>query len=219
MKKFFFLILLPIYLSAQTTKDTISVDTTDLLYREDQFYISLSYNLIQNRPTGFKQFSISPGLTAGFLRDFPITKNRRFAIAPGIGYSYNNIKQFINSDELLGVGSIAPSENIRSIITTHGIEIPIEFRWRNSTPQSHKFWRVYTGFKSTYIFNSKLTVESTSGTEKESISDRVNRWQFGVYVAAGFNTWNPYIYYGINPIFKDGSKFGNLNVGFQFYIL
>lgn len=219
MNKIVFFILFPIFIWSQAPITKAPNQGIDSLYREDQFYISLSYNLVQNRPAGFKQFSISPGITAGIFRDIPLTKSRRFAIAPGIGYSYNNIKQFINSDELLGVGTLVPAENIRSIITTHGIEIPIEFRWRNSTPESHKFWRVYTGFKSTYIFNSKLKVESSTGSEKESISELVNRWQFGVYVAAGFNTWNPYIYYGINPIFKDGSKIGNLNVGFKFYIL
>ena len=74
----------------------------DSLFREDQFFVSVSYNLVQNRPSGFKQFGFSQGFTAGFLRDFPISKDRKWAIAPGVGYSYNNIKQFVNSDEIFG---------------------------------------------------------------------------------------------------------------------
>ena len=128
----------------------------DSLYREDQFYASLSYNLIQNRPDGFKQFSFSPGITFGILRDFPISKNRHWAIAPGIGYSYNNIKQFINSEEIVGATENTSSENIRTIITNHSVDFPLEIRWRNSTPSSHSFWRIYTGFKTSYVFNSKL---------------------------------------------------------------
>ena len=191
----------------------------DSLYREDQFYASLSYNLIQNRPDGFKQFSFSPGISFGVLRDLPISKNRHWAIAPGIGYSYNNIKQFINSEEIVGATENISSENIRTIITTHSVDFPLEIRWRNSTPSSHSFWRIYTGLKTSYVFNSKLKLETTTESSKESISDEINRWQYGAYISVGFNTWNPYIYYGLNPIFKEGSKMSNFNVGFIFYIL
>ena len=195
----------------------------DSLYREDQFYASLSYNLIQNRPDGFKQFLFSPGITFGILRDIPISKNRHWAIAPGIGYSYNNIKQFINSEEIVSATENNTSENIRTIISSHSIDFPLEIRWRNATPNSHSFWRIYTGFKTSYVFNSKL--ESTTENTKESILDEINRLQYGAYISVGFNTWNPYIYYGLNPIFKSAELNGkaieinSLNFGFMFYIL
>jgi hypothetical protein len=213
--RIFFFLWIPFFCFSQEIKP-IEVDS---LYREDQFYASLSYNLIQNRPDGFKQFSFSPGITFGILRDFPITKNRHWAIAPGIGYSYNNIKQFINSEEIVGAIENITSENIRTIITNHSMDFPLEIRWRNSSPDSHSFWRIYTGLKTSYVFNSKLKLESTTESTKESISDEINRWQYGAYISVGFNTWNPYIYYGLNPIFKEGSKMSNFNVGFIFYIL
>ena len=211
--KILFFLWIPFFCFSQEIKP-IEIDS---LYREDQFYASLSYNLIQNRPDGFKQFSFSPGVTFGILRDIPISKNRHWAIAPGIGYSYNNIKQFINSVEIVGATENNTSENIRTIISSHSIDFPLEIRWRNATPNSHSFWRIYTGFKTSYVFNSKL--ESTTENTKESILDEINRLQYGAYVSVGFNTWNPYIYYGINPIFKEGSKMSNFNVGFIFYIL
>jgi hypothetical protein len=210
-----FFLWIPFFCFSQEIKP-IEIDS---LYREDQFYASLSYNLIQNRPDGFKQFSFSPGVTFGILRDIPISKNRHWAIAPGIGYSYNNIKQFINSEEIVGATENISSENIRTIITTHSVDFPLEIRWRNSTPSSHSFWRIYTGLKTSYVFNSKLKLETTTESSKESISDEINRWQYGAYISVGFNTWNPYIYYGLNPIFKEGSKMSNFNVGFIFYIL
>ena len=210
-----FFLWIPFFCFSQEIKP-IEIDS---LYREDQFYASLSYNLIQNRPEGFKQFSFSPGITFGILRDLPISKNRHWAIAPGIGYSYNNIKQFINSEEIVGATENTTSENIRTIITTQSFDFPLEIRWRNSTPNSHSFWRIYTGLKTSYVFNSKLKLESTTENTKESISDEINRWQYGAYISVGFNTWNPYIYYGLNPIFKEGSKMSNFNVGFIFYIL
>ena len=210
-----FFLWIPFFCFSQEIKP-IEIDS---LYREDQFYASLSYNLIQNRPDGFKQFSFSPGISFGVLRDIPISKNRHWAIAPGIGYSYNNIKQFINSEEIVGATENTSSENIRTTITSHSVDFPLELRWRNSTPSSHSFWRIYTGLKTSYVFNSKLKLETTTESSKESISDEINRWQYGAYISVGFNTWNPYIYYGLNPIFKEGSKMSNFNVGFIFYIL
>ncbi len=211
--KILFFLWIPFFCFSQEIKP-IEIDS---LYREDQFYASLSYNLIQNRPDGFKQFSFSPGVTFGILRDIPISKNRHWAIAPGIGYSYNNIKQFINSVEIVSATENNTTENIRTIISSHSIDFPLEIRWRNATPNSHSFWRIYTGFKTSYVINSKL--ESTTENTKESILDEINRLQYGAYISVGFNTWNPYIYYGINPIFKEGSKMSNFNVGFIFYIL
>lgn len=220
MKKIVFLIIFfsaffQFSLSQENEKSVYKV--VDSLFREDQFYVSISYNLVQNRPSGFKQFSFSTGITAGFLRDFPISKDRKWAIAPGVGYSYNNIKQFVNSDEIFG--DYGASENIRTRINSHGIEFPLEIRWRNAVPTNHKFWRVYAGFKATYIFDATIKFESSVGEEKSKILDDVNRWQYGAYLSFGFNTWNPYIYYGLNPIFKDGSEMRNFNLGFIFYIL
>lgn len=205
------------FLYSQEKQEESIYKVTDSLFREDQFYVSISYNLVQNRPNGFKQFSFSPGITAGFLRDFPISKDRKWAVAPGIGYSYNNIKQFVNSDEFFE--GATTSENIQTKIISHGIEFPLELRWRNATPTSHKFWRVYAGFSATYVFDATIKVESSSGKEKSKILDDINRWQYGAYLSFGFNTWNPYVYYGLNPIFKDGSKMRNFNLGFMFYIL
>jgi hypothetical protein len=62
-------------------------------YREDQFYVGISYNILQNKPSGFSQNSFSSGFTFGFLRDMPINATRTFAIAPGLGFSYQNYHQ------------------------------------------------------------------------------------------------------------------------------
>lgn len=218
MKKIFFylVVFLGFTQSSFSQEDSSTYKVVDSLFREDQFYVSVSYNLVQNRPSGFRQFGFSQGFTAGFLRDFPISKDRKWAIAPGIGYSYNNIKQFVNSNDIFGDGS---SENVRATITSHSVDFPLEVRWRNASPTNHKFWRVYAGFKATYVLGANIKVETTSGNEKNSILEDVNRWQYGAYLSFGFNTWNPYVYYGLNPIFNEGSKMSNFNIGFIFYIL
>lgn len=216
----FFIILFTFSVWSQKAKEKEEPSiykVVDSLFREDQIYFSISYNLVQNRPSGFKQYSFSSGLTGGFLRDIPISKNRHWAIALGIGYSYNNIKQFINSADLIENPVVL--ENIQSTIITHGIDLPLEVRWRNATPTNHKFWRIYGGFKATYLVGAKLKFESSIANETDAVLEDVNRWQYGAYLATGFNTWNFYAYYGFNPIFKEGSQISNLNLGFMFYIL
>ena len=212
-----FLIIVLLFSSFGFSQQKEANSVIDSLFREDQFYFSVSYNLLQNRPAGFKQYSFSPALTAGFLRDFPISKNRNWSIAPGIGYSYNDAKQLISEKDLIGTGSA--TDIIRTRVIFHQLEFPIEFRWRNATPDSHKFWRVYGGFKASYVFSGQLILEDASGRDKFDVTDELTKWQFGAYIAAGYNTWNPYIYYGLDPIFKNGSKLSSFNVGLKFYIL
>jgi len=63
------------------------------LYREDQFYFNVSFNNIQNAPSGLKQNKISSSLAFGFLRDMPINKSRTFSIAAGLGYTKNILNE------------------------------------------------------------------------------------------------------------------------------
>ena len=59
----------------------ISSDTTNVddKYREDQFYISVTYNLIGKKPSGLSQNGFSSGIHCGFIRDMPINKARNVA--------------------------------------------------------------------------------------------------------------------------------------------
>lgn len=212
-----FLIIVLLFSSFGFSQQKEANSVIDSLFREDQFYFSVSYKLLQNRPNGFKQYSFSPALTVGFLRDFPISKNRHWALAPGIGYAYNDAKQLISENDLIGTGS--STDIIRTRIIFHQLEFPIELRWRNATPESHKFWRIYGGFKASYVFSGQLVLENTSSREKTDVTDELTKWQFGAYLAVGYNTWNPYVYYGLDPIFKNGSKLSSFNVGLKFYIL
>jgi hypothetical protein len=194
----------------------------DSLFREDQIYCSISYNFLQNKPGNFSQYSFSTGLTAGFLRDFPISKNRHWSIALGLGYAFNDLKQNI---DFAAVSSSASNTVIKSSMTLHYVELPLEIRWRNASPNSHKFWRIHTGFKFSYLVGGSFNYESASiGNGNFKSKEVANELQYGVYIAFGFNTWNPYIYYGLNPIFDQNkttleNNLAALNVGLKFYIL
>ena len=170
----------------------------------------------------FEQFGFSQGFSGGFLRDFPISKNRHWSIAPGIGYSYNDLKQNI---DFSAASSSSAVTIVRSRMTLHYLEVPLEIRWRNASPESHKFWRIHTGIKASYLLNGKLNYESdTQGNKSENLKNSLNNWQYGVYLSFGFNTWNPYIYYGLQPIFEKNktaveNNSSALHIGLKFYIL
>ena len=110
-------------------------------------------------------------------------------------------------------------------LTLHYLDIPVEFRWRTSTPESHKFWRIYTGFKFSYLVYDRSKYVDSQVTNKVTGNSDLNKFQYGTYLSVGYNTVNFYVYYGLNPIFKSAVLNGNslevntLNFGFMFYIL
>jgi len=201
-----------------------TIKVTDPFYREDQFYLGVTHSVLSNQPDLFKQRSISIGTNFGFLRDFPINKQRTFAIAPGFGFALYNLR---HNMVLTSVDPIAvavdgnPQKNVQKLSY---VEIPLEIRWRNSKVHSHKFWRVYTGIKYSYLLNATSKYEGSLGNTTIKNKDVFSKSNIGVYVSAGFNTWNLYAYYGFKPLYKQNtlnanSTINTLNVGLMFYIL
>jgi hypothetical protein len=142
-------------LSFGQEQDTLQVKVIDSLYREDQIYIGLTYNIMDNRPTDLKQNFFSPGINFGFLRDFPINKKRTVAIAPGIGFSYLGYNQNLLIQKIDGeidYSVVSSTTFDRNNLSFYAIDFPIEFRWRNSSPENFRFIRIYSGFKYSYIF-------------------------------------------------------------------
>lgn len=208
----------------------IDFDAVDSLYREDQFYLNITYNALQKRPEGINQNKLSPGFGVGFLRDMPFNKKRTFAIAAGLGYSlsiYNQNLGIFNSNGTNTYQVLDPTISYsKNKLSLHYVDLPVEFRWRNSTPESHIFWRVYSGVKLSYLFYNQYKSVSSLGTIKQSNNKDFNQFQYGVYLSVGWNTWNFYAYYGLNPLLKSSAKIDNqaidmntTNFGLMFYIL
>ena len=204
-------------------------EAVDSLYREDQFYIGVTYNTLQNRPIGVTQNNFTPSFSIGILRDMPINKARIKAIAAGLGYSLNSYNQNILISENNGNPqySAIPDGTFfdKNKLTLHSLDIPIEYRWRTSVPETHKFWRIYTGLKLSYLFNTQSNYEDSQTSYAVTGNPDINKFQYGTYLSVGYNTVNFNIYYGLNPIFKSAELNGRaiemntLNFGFMFYIL
>lgn len=215
--------------------DTIEKDSLpavyDVKYREDQFYASLSYNIVQQKPQDYSQYTFSTGISFGFLRDMPINKNRTYAVALGLGYSYNNIKHNMLVENLNGANvyrTIPEGSFDKNKLVLHYLDIPLELRWRNSNPTDHQFWRVYLGFKVSWLFADKALHKNDNEPKIKVTGDKnLNDFVYGAYIAAGWNTWNFYAYYGLSPIYNNAPiaekeerlKLRSLNVGLMFYIL
>jgi hypothetical protein len=218
-----FFLTMPIY--AQEADQEV-----DLSYLEDQFYVGLTYNFILNKPEDVNQQNLSYGLQFGFIKDLPLNQKRTFALGLGLGYAVNSyytnlqIVESANDFQYMILDSDLGAK--RNKLETHLLEIPIEFRWRNSTPSEYKFWRLYLGAKLGYAFGSRSKLVTDTGKDSFYVTD-VEKFRYGLMANFGYNTFNIHVYYALNNLFKDGLlmdtgqdlTFTPLRIGFIFYIL
>lgn len=231
MKLIYTLISLSVGLStiAQTQNDSLQGDRE--FYREDQFYAGVSFNLLTNLDDAINQSGFSGGFDLGFIRDFPVNKTSTLAIGLGLGININTYNQNIFLGETTsGDDIIAPIVDNNAFDTnrfsTHIVEVPIQFRWRNSTPDTYAFWRVYFGVKLGYIYYFKSTYKDDTNEVIQTDIESLNRFRTSAFLSFGYNLVNIQIQYDLNPLF-DGqftSKANSIGVnplrlGFVFYIL
>jgi Outer membrane protein beta-barrel domain len=206
------------------------VKNVDSLYKEDQFYFGLTYNALISMPEGMSQNGFSSGFHLGFIKDIPINKKRNWALGIGLGFSTNTVNHnLLITKEAQGNYNyelLESSQFTKNKFSRQLIEIPFELRWRTSTPESYKFWRVYSGFKLGYVFASKTRFTSSSENIKQTNIENFDKIQYGLSLGIGYNTWNAYVYYALNPIFKKEAKLNGesidiraVKIGLMFYIL
>ncbi|MDN3491960.1 porin family protein [Winogradskyella bathintestinalis] len=231
MKRYVFLLLQLIgFLSIAQT----DVEKSDFYenYREDQFYASITYNLLNEKPNNVSQSGFSSGFHLGFIRDMPINTRRNVAIGLGLGLSVNSYHQknlFIEEINNTARFSIIDEDDYnvsKNKFNTYVIEVPIEFRWRTSTTSNYDFWRIYSGFKMGYLLYSVTKFNSNIQDEKLYNSDSFNKLQYGLTLSVGYGRWNFHVFYGLNPIFESNYKLKGetinmkpVKIGLMFYIL
>jgi hypothetical protein len=196
-------------------------------YLEDQLYFSVQNNNLINAPNDFKTYGFSNGISFGFIKDIPLNNRRNIGLGIGLGYASNTFKNNLKMVENNGLFQFSlQNENYdTNKISTKAIEFPLEFRWRTSTPYKYKFWRIYPGIKVSYLYKNEYTFVDSSTNYKINNLEKLNTWQYGLTLSAGYSTFNLYTYFGLNPLYKD-VKINNentstkvLKVGLIFYIL
>ncbi len=212
-------------------QDTIQPISVDSLYREDQFYIGVTYNLQLNLPAGGNIRGLSGGIQLGFVRDMPINKQRNIAIAIGAGLAIDQFGQnlFIGENENDETIFRVLNDDVnfdRNRFNMAIIEAPIEFRWRTSTPSSYKFWRIYTGVRVGYAYYYKSTFKQSGNNVNQTKIPEFEPLRLSATLSFGHNTFNFFASYSINPFFKDAVTvdgetvdFRTLKIGLMFYIL
>ena len=130
---------------------TISQISNPDFYREDQFYFGSSYFIQTEQVTDFKQNGFSGNFQFGFIRDIPLNKTSTNALGIGVGFERNLFTSNIQPLEVDGeieydiiVSRFLESKNK---ISFSSIAIPIEYRWRKSSIDVYRFWRIYSGLK------------------------------------------------------------------------
>ena len=201
-------------------------------YREDQFYASITYNLLNNKPDGVSQNGFSSGFHFGFIRDMPINEKRNVAIGVGLGLSFNSYNQRnllidqVNNELALSIIDEDDLNVTKNKFSTYLIEVPFEFRWRTSTATDYNFWRIYTGLNFGYLLYDTTKFNSEDADNSFSNLNGFNNFQYGLTLSAGYGTWNFYLYYGLNTIFEENKTINDesidlksIKLGLMFYVL
>lgn len=190
----------------------------DTKYREDQFYFGITYNLIGNNDLDISQTGFSSGFHFGFIRDMPINDRRNLAIGLGIGYSANALNQNLLIEKTIDgyQYDLLPSDSFqKNRFSLHLLEVPFELRWRQSTSEIFRFWRIYTGVKFGYAFANGVKFKDGSGTSKLKSVDDFNKFHYGLTLSVGYNIVNAHIYYGLNSIFEDEAQLNERHIDFE----
>lgn len=204
----------------------------DTKYREDQFYIGITFNLLVNKPADMSQNGFSGGLHLGYIRDLPINKRRNLAIGVGGGFSMNTYNQNLFIGEAQGGETIFKvADNSvtynKNWLSTYLLEAPLQLRWRTSTVANHKFWRIYTGLKFGYVYAYKANFEQTGNHVVQTDIPELDRFRMGATFSFGYGTFNFYFYYSLTPFFKDARLYttqedlslNTFKLGLMFYLL
>ena len=130
-------------------------------YLEDQLYLTLSYDILTNAPKAFDHNGFSGSFSTGFIKDIPVNESRNFGFGLGLGYGYSAFIQNMKIESNNGNITFEPIDSYKkNWLKEHKLEMPIEIRFRGSTPNKYKFWRVYTGIKLSYVLASKSKFEN-----------------------------------------------------------
>ncbi|KQC32084.1 outer membrane insertion c-terminal signal protein [Nonlabens sp. YIK11] len=208
-------------------------EVVDSLYREDQFYLGLSFNLVVNDPSSFSQNGFSGGLHFGFIRDMPINERRNVALGVGLGLSSNTYNSNLVIGETVNERTVFRTiENIQdnsdaNRFSTNLVEVPIQFRWRTSTPTTFNFWRIYPGFKVGYMYFFRSTFKDGDFLIRQTDVPELNRLRYHATLAIGNGSFNAFVNYSLNDMFDknavtvDGDDVGLqiIKFGIEFYFL
>ena len=214
-KQHFLLLLIASFALAQSPADSF--------YREDQIYVSIGYPLLIDTPEGLTQNKLSHTFSLGFIRDMPINSARNLAFGLGLGLNYNVVYTNLQfTDDIKSTTFV--SGDVINQWNSVDAEIPLEFRWRTSTPINYQFWRVYAGVVGYYSLSANHHTRTAIIETNASLS--VQKFRLALRLNVGNNTWNLTYTHPIDSFFdfdksthnKSLSQLKTAKLGLVFYI-
>lgn len=222
----FLFISLPLFAQDPAEDSEVVVDS---LYREDQFYFALTYNLLTAVPKGVRIQGFSGGVRMGFLRDMPLNKKRTLAVAIGAGLGLNRYGSTLSISDVNGATQFAvlgdDAEFDSNRFSTVHLEAPVEFRWRSSSPTEYRFYRVHAGLNFSYAISNRATFVEQGQRIKTTNIEAFEKFQVQATLLFGYNTVNFFAAYNVTPFFDSTTLGGQqvdfkpLNLGILFYFL
>ncbi|MGB1041974.1 MAG: porin family protein [Tenacibaculum sp.] len=203
-------------------KDSLQVGDK---YWEDQLYINVSYNILNNQPNELSKSGFSFGFSGGYIKDIPFNVKGKTALGVGVGYAFDSFNHSLrvvksNPNAFQVADGITANK-----LKTHSLEFPIQLRWRTSDVNTYSFWRVYAGVKLSYNLSNTFSYSDVNTVVSLNNIEEYNNWQTGLTLSAGYGTFNFYMYYGLTPILKNAALNGNaidtkiIKIGLSFYLL
>jgi hypothetical protein len=214
-KQCFLLLLIASFALAQSPADS--------LYREDQIYASIGYPLLIDTPEDLTQNKLSHTFSLGFIRDMPINSARNLAFGIGLGLNYNVVYTNLQFTDDMEATTFVSGDVINQWSSVDA-EIPLELRWRSSTPMNYQFWRIYAGVVGYYSLSAKQRVRTFLSESTTSLS--VQNFRLALRLSVGNNTWNLTYTLPIDSFFdfdkpahnKSLSQIKTAKLGLIFYI-
>ena len=107
------------------------------------------------------------------------------------------------------------------------LELPLEVRWRTSTFESYKFWRIYSGIKLSYGIWEQSYFRGPEGSARISNWSVIESSQLFYTLSFGYGTFNAQLQYGLRSFFPEstektsGASIGAtpIKLGMVFYLL
>jgi hypothetical protein len=201
-------------------------------YREDQFYIALSYDLLSEVPASVATRGLIGGFHFGFIRDWPINGQGTWSVGTGIGLGYDRYGQNVIAQSSQGADPIWTIEQSPSAIDNNSLqitalEVPIELRWRTSDARTYKFWRLYAGAKWSQHVAARAVFTGPEGSETLTDLPQLRKGIWYATVAFGYGIFNAQLQWGLTPLLlevqdsetQQSIGLRPIKLGIMFYIL
>lgn len=234
-------LILAVLLSVGSAREVCAQDSESLVrnlvkgkggnYLDDQLFVALTYNVLTSMPSDMKTYSFSNTLSLGYIRDIPLNRRRNIGLGAGLGFSFHNYySNLAMTKDAAGSPHIAlmDSEDYKSNrFSMQTLDIPFQIRFRGSTAEKYKFWRVYTGVTASWVIKDYSTCNDGNLKARYYNLPYLQTWLFTANLQVGYGKFTLKADYTLNSMFRS-SRVGeiaglddtrSLSIGLLVYLL